>query len=187
MAGLKDLLARRETMAMPVRKANPASLQGEIGPKGPKGMTGSTGGKGEPGNDFTPRKVAFSVVLSTTFGPFENYRTVPFDHSFTNIGGNFNLASGEFTCPVSGHYYINVNVHKRRDSLGPFVILKKNGQTLIHVDECCEEDAYDTASNTIITHLNVGDKLRLDLVSGRAFSATNGRQPTFNGFLLYKD
>ncbi|XP_077980974.1 complement C1q-like protein 2 [Glandiceps talaboti] len=194
-----------DTLSIPLR-GGPIGPKGETGDRGERGFSGEPGfpgehgrqgvvgprglkgDKGDIGRTVTPQKVAFSVARSTNFGPSQSVVTVPFQNAFTNIGGHFNLGTGRFTCPVSGHYHININIHTRRNTgVGPFVILKKNGNEIVHIDECCDDDPYDTASNTVIIHCNRGDELWLDLVATRTFSATNGKQATFNGFLLYTD
>ncbi|KAG7249814.1 hypothetical protein CRUP_029205, partial [Coryphaenoides rupestris] len=107
-------------------KPGPPGLPGEPGPPGPKGPPGdsvdvvrmgvlgaaSGGGRGavSTGTYNTTPRVAFYAGLRN---PQEGYDVLRFDDVVTNIGENFEGATGKFTCKIPGTYFFIYNVLMR--------------------------------------------------------------------------
>lgn len=119
-------------------KPGPPGPPGEPGPPGPKGPPGDgvdivrtgilgLGGKGAVSTttyNTTPR-VAFYAGLRN---PQEGYDILRFDDVVTNIGGNYEGATGKFTCKIPGTYFFIYNVLMRGgDGTSMWADLIKNG------------------------------------------------------------
>lgn len=119
-------------------KPGPPGPPGEPGPPGPKGPPGDSmdivrtgilglGGKGAVSTttyNTTPR-VAFYAGLRN---PQEGYDILRFDDVVTNIGGNYEGATGKFTCKIPGTYFFIYNVLMRGgDGTSMWADLIKNG------------------------------------------------------------
>lgn len=119
-------------------KPGPPGPPGEPGPPGPKGPPGDAvdiirtgilglGGKGAVSTttyNTTPR-VAFYAGLRN---PQEGYDILRFDDVVTNIGGNYEGATGKFTCKIPGTYFFIYNVLMRGgDGTSMWADLIKNG------------------------------------------------------------
>lgn len=119
-------------------KPGPPGPPGEPGPPGPKGPPGDgvdivrtgilgLGGKGSVSTttyNTTPR-VAFYAGLRN---PQEGYDILRFDDVVTNIGGNYEGATGKFTCKIPGTYFFIYNVLMRGgDGTSMWADLIKNG------------------------------------------------------------
>lgn len=119
-------------------KPGPPGPPGEPGPPGPKGPPGNSvdivrtgildlGGKGSVSTttyNTTPR-VAFYAGLRN---PQEGYDILRFDDVVTNIGGNYEGATGKFTCKIPGTYFFIYNVLMRGgDGTSMWADLIKNG------------------------------------------------------------
>lgn len=119
-------------------KPGPPGPPGEPGPPGPKGPPGDgvdivrtgilgLGGKGAVSTTTynTMPRVAFYAGLRN---PQEGYDILRFDDVVTNIGGNYEGATGKFTCKIPGTYFFIYNVLMRGgDGTSMWADLIKNG------------------------------------------------------------
>lgn len=119
-------------------KPGPPGPPGEPGPPGPKGPPGDgmdivrtgilgLGGKGSVSTTTysTSPRVAFFAGLRN---PQEGYDILRFDDVVTNIGGNYEGATGKFTCKIPGTYFFTYNVLMRGgDGTSMWADLIKNG------------------------------------------------------------
>lgn len=119
-------------------KPGPPGPPGEPGPPGPKGPPGASvdvvrtgilglGGKGTVSTTTynTSPRVAFYAGLRN---PQEGYDILHFDDVVTNIGGNYEGATGKFTCKIPGTYFFIYNVLMRGgDGTSMWADLIKNG------------------------------------------------------------
>ncbi|CAB1448701.1 unnamed protein product [Pleuronectes platessa] len=124
-------------------KTGPPGPPGEPGPPGPKGPPGDgvdivrtgilgLGGKGAVSTTTynTSPRVAFYAGLRN---PQEGYDILRFDDVVTNIGGNFEGATGKFTCKIPGTYFFIYNVLMRGgDGTSMWADLIRNGLVEIH-------------------------------------------------------
>lgn len=86
---------------------------GDIGAKGFPGILGPPGPIGPPGNPGSSvdrvisneKQAAFTVVRKINENP-QYKKPVKFNEELANLNKDFNLATGYFTCKVSGVYYV---------------------------------------------------------------------------------
>ncbi|KAJ0016071.1 hypothetical protein NQD34_014361 [Periophthalmus magnuspinnatus] len=178
-------------------KPGPPGPPGEPGPPGPRGPPGNNmdivrtgilglGGKGVSTTTYntTPR-VAFYAGLKN---PQEGYDILRFDDVVTNIGGNYEGATGKFTCKIPGTYFFIYNVLMRGgDGTSMWADLIKNGLVRASAIAQDQDQSYDYASNSVILHLDAGDEVFIKLDGGKAHGGNSNKYSTFSGFILYAD
>ncbi|XP_029934370.1 C1q-related factor [Myripristis murdjan] len=179
-------------------KPGPPGPPGEPGPPGPKGPPGDgvdvvrtgvlgVGGKGTVSTTIystTPR-VAFYAGLRN---PQEGYDILRFDDVVTNIGDNYEGATGKFTCKIPGTYFFIYNVLMRGgDGTSMWADLIKNGLVRASAIAQDQDQSYDYASNSVILHLDAGDEVFIKLDGGKAHGGNSNKYSTFSGFILYAD
>ena len=86
---------------------------------------------------------------------------------------------------LTGTYFFSLNLHKRRSSDAPFAKVLVDGAVMFAVDECCNEDAYDNGSNTVLLPLVEGQQVWVELVATRVMATNNFGENTFTSFLLF--
>ncbi|CAH1244700.1 PRSS12 [Branchiostoma lanceolatum] len=129
-------------------------------------------------------KAGFSASPSSTFGATQ--ADVIFNVIDTNVGGHYDETSGKFRAPVDGHYMFFFNGYQHGansmyiDLIVNDVLFK--GQWVYGSDS---HDSYDTASNSIILHLNMGEEVNLRVRNG--YYLGGGVRTSFSGFLLSAD
>ncbi|TSL82540.1 Complement C1q-like protein 3 [Bagarius yarrelli] len=169
---------------------------GNPGPPGPPGEPGPPGPMGPPGEKNTAAiagigsfnkgsRVAFYAGLRN---PQEGYEILRFDDVVTNIGNNYDGATGKFVCKVPGTYFFTYNVLMRGgDGTSMWADLVKNGQVRASAIAQDQDQSYDYASNTVILHLDPGDEIFVKLDGGKAHGGNSNKYSTFAGFILYPD
>ncbi|KAG8139860.1 hypothetical protein E2320_002603 [Naja naja] len=137
-------------------KPGPPGSPGEPGPPGPRGPPGERGDPGKTGPPGLPgpglstgaiSAATYTMVPRVAFyaglkNPHEGYEILKFDDVVTNLGNNYDAATGKFTCNIPGTYFFTYHVLMRGgDGTSMWADLCKNGQ--------------------------VGGRLRLALLAGR--------------------
>uniref|UniRef100_A0A4W4FX45 C1q domain-containing protein n=1 Tax=Electrophorus electricus TaxID=8005 RepID=A0A4W4FX45_ELEEL len=158
--------------------------KGDIGPPGTKGETGEKGSKGD-----MPEipKSAFSVGLTVQTKLPASNAPIRFDKIIYNRQNHYNPQSGRFTCAVTGAYYFTY--HITVFSRNVRVALMKNGQSMIYTMDNYQNSEDQAAGGTVL-HLEVGDKVWLQVSGGQLFNglyADDDDDTTFSGFLLFAD
>ncbi|XP_042587933.1 complement C1q-like protein 4 [Cyprinus carpio] len=132
-------------------------------------------------------KVAFSADLGMRgdLGPQSTEITLTFNNIFTNIGNNYNPATGLFTAPVKGVYYFRFTAcgTQIQQSLG--ASLHKNGQKIVSVGQWRDHNQHRYASNGAVLQLEVGDVVCVKLLPGYTIYDSPDNLSTFSGFLIY--
>ncbi|XP_078028639.1 uncharacterized protein LOC144464689 [Epinephelus lanceolatus] len=131
-------------------------------------------------------KVAFYTALTDagTLGPFNTDITLKYSKVFTNIGNAYNPATGFFTAPVKGVYYLQFTVcGNLQGSMG--VQLYKNNQQIMHNGERKEEGGAEYLTNSVVLELKTGDEIHLVLPSGCSVVDSPNNHSTFSGSLLF--
>ncbi|XP_012674544.2 C1q-related factor-like [Clupea harengus] len=182
-------------------KPGPPGPPGEPGPPGPMGppgergdsdadrtgilmLGGRTGGIGTTTYSTVPR-VAFYAGLRN---PQEGYDILKFDDIVTNLGSNYDGASGKFVCKIPGTYYFTYNVLMRGgDGTSMWADLLKNGQVRASSIAQDQDQSYDYASNSAVLHLDAGDEVFIKLDGGKAHGGNSNKYSTFTGFILFAD
>ncbi|XP_054851006.1 C1q-related factor [Eublepharis macularius] len=169
---------------------------GPVGPPGEKGEPGKAGPPGLPGPALasgaistatytTVPRVAFYAGLKN---PHEGYEVLKFDDVVTNLGNNYEAATGKFTCNIPGTYFFTYHVLMRGgDGTSMWADLCKNGQVRASAIAQDADQNYDYASNSVILHLDAGDEVFIKLDGGKAHGGNNNKYSTFSGFIIYSD
>ncbi|XP_056155346.1 complement C1q and tumor necrosis factor-related protein 9A [Lampris incognitus] len=159
--------------------------KGNIGYRGEKGARGEPGEKGENGDTVIIPKSAFSVGLTElTKLPGAN-APIRFDKIIYNKQNHYDPQTGRFTCSIAGAYYFtyHITVFSRNVK----VALMKNGERIIHTMDNYQSSEDQAAGGTVL-HLEVGDKVWLQVAGGALFNglfADEDDDTTFSGFLIF--
>nr|XP_054111892.1 C1q-related factor isoform X1 [Callithrix jacchus] len=135
-------------------KPGPPGPPGDPGPPGPVGPPGEKGEPGKPGPPGLPGAGGSGAISTATYttvprvafyaglkNPHEGYEVLKFDDVVTNLGNNYDAASGKFTCNIPGTYFFTYHVLMRGgDGTSMWADLCKNGQcngaVLAHCSLC---------------------------------------------------
>ncbi|XP_077358737.1 C1q-related factor-like [Festucalex cinctus] len=182
-------LAAHASQGRPGRPGQPGppGPPGEPGPPGPPGDVVRTGvlGSVSTATYNTAPRVAFYAGLRN---PQEGYDVLRFDDVVTNIGGNYDGATGKFTCKIAGTYFFIYNVLMRGgDGTSMWADLLKNALVRASAIAQDQDQSYDYASNSVILHLDAGDEVYVKLDGGKAHGGNSNKYSTFSGFILYAD
>ncbi|TMS22210.1 Complement C1q-like protein 3 [Larimichthys crocea] len=140
---------------------------GKPGPPGPPGEPGPPGPKGPPGDGVDIVRTGI-LGLGGLRNPQEGYDILRFDDVVTNIGGNYEGATGKFTCKIPGTYFFIYNVLMRGgDGTSMWADLIKNGLVRASAIAQDQDQSYDYASNSVILHLDAGDEVFIKLDWGQ--------------------
>lgn len=159
--------------------------KGNIGYRGDRGIPGERGDKGEKGDALVISKSAFSVGLTTQTKLPAGNAPIRFDKIIYNQQNHYDPQSGRFTCSTAGAYFFtyHITVFSRNVK----VALMKNGARIIHTTDHYQSGE-DQAAGGAVLHLEVGDKVWLQVVGGELFNglfADDDDDTTFSGFLIY--
>uniref|UniRef100_A0A665UQU2 C1q and TNF related 9 n=1 Tax=Echeneis naucrates TaxID=173247 RepID=A0A665UQU2_ECHNA len=167
-------------------KGNKGEL-GLPGPQGPKGGFGNIGYRGDRGKGDAPviSKSAFCVGLTALTKLPPANAPIRFDRVIYNQQNHYNLQTGRFTCSVAGAYYFtyHITVFSRNVK----VVLMKNGAKIIHTMDNYQSSE-DQAAGGAVLHLEVGDKVWLQVAGGELYNglfADEDDDTTFSGFLIF--
>ncbi|CAH1796711.1 unnamed protein product [Owenia fusiformis] len=134
-----------------------------------------------------PGFVAFSLThsLRTWSTPNTN---VKFDNVELNKGGGYNVTTGEFVCPVSGHYYIDYNLQSfstggTDDGFDAYLRINGNNRRRIFQMSFLTEP--NRGSNSLVTHLKTGDRVAVYVTEN--YFITMDIRSSFNGYLVHAD
>uniref|UniRef100_A0A3Q3KGX6 C1q and TNF related 9 n=1 Tax=Mastacembelus armatus TaxID=205130 RepID=A0A3Q3KGX6_9TELE len=164
----------------------PSGRPGNIGYRGDRGPRGEKGDMGEKGDALVISKSAFSVGLTAeTKLPAAN-APIRFDKIIYNQQNHYDSQTGRFTCSVAGAYFFtyHITVFSRNVK----VVLMKNGEKIIHTMDNYQSSEDQAAGGTVL-HLDVGDKVWLQVVGGELYNglfADDDDDTTFSGFLIFE-
>ncbi|KAL7390582.1 hypothetical protein ABVT39_023882 [Epinephelus coioides] len=131
-------------------------------------------------------KVAFYTALTDagTLGPFNTDITLKYSKVFTNTGNAYNPATGFFTAPVKGVYYLQFTLYGHlRGYTG--VQLYKNNKSIMYNDKLIKEGGAEYLTNSVVLELMAGDEIHLILPSGYSLFDNENNHSTFSGSLLF--
>uniref|UniRef100_A0A8C6WIQ3 C1q domain-containing protein n=1 Tax=Neogobius melanostomus TaxID=47308 RepID=A0A8C6WIQ3_9GOBI len=136
----------------------------------------------------TPQ-VAFSAALYETgqgnTGPFNVDTPLKYKKVFSNIGNNYNPATGIFRATVKGMYFFRYSMHNSHDG-NSVTSLMKNGVCVVSVWDTSSSDSLDMGSNAAVLPLEVGDTVYVQLYANRKIFGDNDyNYNSFTGFLLF--
>ncbi|KAL7390586.1 hypothetical protein ABVT39_023882 [Epinephelus coioides] len=131
-------------------------------------------------------KVAFYTALTDagTLGPYNTDITLKYSKVFTNIGNAYNPATGFFTAPVKGVYYLQFTVFGNHPGYTG-VHLYKNYRHIMYNDEWIREGHSYYLTNSVVLELMAGDEIHLVLPSSYSLFDNENNHSTFSGSLLF--
>uniref|UniRef100_A0A3Q1EIF1 Elastin microfibril interfacer 1a n=1 Tax=Acanthochromis polyacanthus TaxID=80966 RepID=A0A3Q1EIF1_9TELE len=150
---------------------------------------------GPAGSDADVPRLSFSAALTR---PMRGTGTIVFNHVFVNENNAYNPQTGYFTAPVSGKYFFSgiLTGHK---NMKIEAVLSKSNNGIARVDsagyqpEGLEKPMAEVkqipgalAVFNIILHMEAGDTVCIDLVTGKLAYSTEPLT-MFSGALLYEE
>jgi len=132
-------------------------------------------------------KVLFSVGV-TSHAVVSAGQAVIYDKVFSNIGGGYDVSTGLFTCPVTGHYHLEVNGLSQA-GLNFFFEIQQNNHAVVAVYGSAGH-SHQGSSNSVVIKLSKGDVVRVASMnsSGSSIYGTPSLiYSTFTGELVALD
>ena len=118
------------------------------------------------------------VSSSNSHSDWQNTKVV-YDKVITNIGSGYNPQTGIFTCPTDGDYVFTWNTMSGGSGQNCYAFICRNGASSLETYSYEFRSANEVASNTVVFHLTMGDKIWIqtngcDYFEGYPYTAFSG-------------
>jgi len=131
-------------------------------------------------------RVAFSVALGDSVGPFDKDSTLKYQRIISNMGSGYNPATGTFTAMARGMYYFCYTMYNNNSGQPNSVVsLMMNSQRMVSTWDTEGDDSHDSATNGAAVQLEAGDSVFVKLYANRLLYDDVHYYNTFSGFLLF--
>ena len=88
--------------------------------------------------------------------------TVKLITAVSNIGGDYNINTGQFICQHPGIYVFTLHLYKKYDVNAAYCYIRKNGSDKVWAySDPYKDNGYYESSNTVILELTHGDRVDL--------------------------
>ena len=117
---------------------------------------------------------------------------ISFQFTTTNVGGNFDNATGVFTCEHPGVYVFHLHISTNLNQDQAYCSIRLNGYSdLVRAHSTISSSdtgggGYIGSSNTLTVHLNAGDTIDVGYCT-EIESFYTAKSTTFSGYLLVPD
>ena len=148
------------------------------------------------GRILQPAKPAFRARIAGSGSAQGKTGTLIFETEDFDIGGNYNLSTGIFTCPISGIYTFTFNALSAGSNTGsanvsndtPWGDFYKNGSILTGTRFYAYVNGgsfHATFNATTILQLSASDEIKVVIGAEYVYADTNAQyDPCFAGFLV---
>ena len=126
-------------------------------------------------------RMAFSVALGDSVGPFDHDTTIKYQRILSNMGSGYNPATGTFTATARGVYYFSYTMYNNNSGQPSSVVsLMMNSQKMVSTWDTEGDD-----SNAAVMQLEAGDSVFIKLYANRMLYDDGYYYNTFSGFMLF--
>ena len=136
-----------------------------------------------------------SKVLQTFYG-FTAFATaergyssgdrVTFDGLRANYGNAYDSASNSFTCPVTGHYYFDLNLFlSNRREFGASITVGSSSVTKVYIRADANDDV--RGSTSAVVQCSAGTQVMVICRDSGNLEGNQDAETTFSGFLISVD
>ncbi|OWF45156.1 Complement C1q-like protein 4 [Mizuhopecten yessoensis] len=127
--------------------------------------------------------VAFSAGLTHTM-PLTSGETIRYNKVFTNIGGGYDVTTGNFKAPKGGVYAFTIHGYDANTDKAMWIELKKNTELLVSISGY---NSHSSAGNSVIVYLSAGETVYVQARPNQSFSLfgkIDQVYATFSGYMI---